>query len=120
MHSVARDRHIAQAVKVIEDDAEAFFQYPLVVLFELCLWWRKMRIYRVIDQVEKQSAVFMAIADAVEGLQRANAQIESPLTALAVDIFFAIAGQRANQLDVMASEKVRQILHARFEDHRKI
>ena len=96
MSRIAGDRHIGQAVKVIEDNAEIFSKNSFVVLLELLLRRRQVRADRIVDEIQDQIAVRLAIADLIETLQRANARIEGAFAALLVDIFLGIAGQRTN------------------------
>ena len=80
-----------------------FSENSLVVLLEFLLRRRQVRADRIVDEIQDQVAVRLAIADLVETLQRANAGIEGSFAALLIDIFLGVAGQRTNQLDTDAA-----------------
>ncbi len=67
---------------------------------------RKFRAERIEDESERQIG---AIADGVEFFQCGNAFVEHAITALRVDVFRRVAGERGDDLDLMAGEVFRQI-----------
>ena len=58
---------------MIELDAVFLPQFPFVVLFEFLLRRRQMRFDRIINQVQRQVTLRLAVAQLVENLQRADA-----------------------------------------------
>ena len=85
-------RHVGDDVELVEFNAVLFAQTRVVIGFELLLRGRQHRTLRVVDQIQRESRPRPAIAEAVKHLQCAYAGGEDPVAALAVDIFFKIAG----------------------------
>ena len=95
---------------MIEQDAVLVAQNALVIGFELGLSGRQRRSLRVVDQIEDQIRSRDAIAERVEALECADRGVEDAFAALPVDIVFEIAGHRRGDLDLLTSEKFREIL----------
>src|SRR5262245_30912569 len=91
VRGVAGDRHVSQAKKPVEHDAELFAEYLSIVLFEFVLRRRQVRSNGIVDQIQNQIAGWLAIADVIELLQSAYARLESALAPLPVDIFLGVA-----------------------------
>ena len=96
MFGITRDRHIGQTEKVIENDTELRAQLLSVLLLEFHLRRRQMWADGIINEVQQKIATGPTVADLVQALQSADAQIECPFAALPVNVFFGIAGQGAD------------------------
>ena len=62
MGGVARDRHVGEAIKMIERDAEFFTENLFIILFELVLRWRQMRADGIVNQIQNQIVIGLTVA----------------------------------------------------------
>src|SRR5215510_5025741 len=113
MRRIAGNRHITQAMKPVKNDAEVFLEYSFVVLLELVLRRGKVRVNRIINQIQYQAAFRMPVAQFVENLERPNARFKRPLSPLTVNVLLRVARQGTNQLYSMALKIFRQIILTR-------
>src|SRR6266576_5126681 len=63
MSRVARNGHVGEAIKTIERDAELLAENLFIVLFELVLPRRQMGADGIVNQVQNQIAIDLAVAD---------------------------------------------------------
>ncbi|MNY30406.1 hypothetical protein D3C86_1645140 [compost metagenome] len=94
---------------MVEDDAELLGQMRLVVGLQRPLRRRQARPLRVVDQVEDQAAVRLAVAHGVELPEPRDATLEHPVAALAVDVVPPITRQRGGDLHTLPGQKPGQI-----------
>ena len=52
MRRVARDRHVAQTEKLIENDPKLLVKNLFIILFQLFLRRRQVRAHRIVDQIQ--------------------------------------------------------------------
>ena len=89
----ALDRHVRQGEELVEDDAEVGGEHPPVVGLQLGLGWGQHRPLGVVDEVQRQPRLRLAVAEGVEPLQPGDAAGEHAIAALAIDVGRQIAGQ---------------------------
>jgi hypothetical protein len=91
-------------------DAEALAQVPPIVGFKSGLRRGQYRSLRVINEVERQSRVLLAVTQRIESLQRGDAALEHAFAALPVHVVLEVTGQRSRDLDLLVREELRQSL----------
>ena len=114
------DRHVRQRVEPGEAHAPALAEHPAVVVLQARLRGRQHRALGVVDQVEREPAFGVAVAQRGEPSQGRDARLEDALAALAVDVVLEIAGQRRGDLDALPGEKRRGVFLTRLEQHGEV
>jgi hypothetical protein len=114
------DGHVGKAKEMVKDDTKLLLEdFPIVSLQTILGWW-EMGPHWVIDQLELQPRIRRPIAQVVKELQCTNTLMEGPFTPLLVYIYFRVAGEGADQLDLISLEETRQIVLPRLKDDREI
>ena len=114
------DRHVGERQELVEGDAEARAELPLVVFFELPLRRRERGAQGVINQVQHQACLRPAVAETVQPLQRLDAFRINALAALRVHVLLEVAGQGGDDLDLMVSKEFGQVAFPVYEKDREI
>lgn len=110
----AGDGHVGDGVELVEDDAEVFFHFALVVVFKFLLVAREEGAVGIIDEIEGESGV-ATVAEGIEALEGFDAFIEDAFSALFVDIFRGVAGHGCDECKAMFGQEVGHFLVAGFE-----
>jgi len=112
---VASDRHVGDAVEVVEFDIEVFFHLTLVVGFERFLVrWEKGAV-GVVDEVELEFWVD-AVAEFVELLKGGDGAVKDAVAALFVDVVWGVTGHGGDTDDFMLSMEFGDPFVAGFFD----
>ena len=81
------DWHVGDGVEAIKNNAMIFRQFPFVGRLQPCLFWGKLGADGVINQVQVQTASFLAVPVPVQCSEGFNRPFKNPFTALAVRVF---------------------------------
>ena len=104
----------------MELDAEEPGELLAVLRFERGLRRRKRRPTGVVDEIEAEGRTRPSEPERVEPLERVDAARKRTATPLAVDVVLPIARQAGDNLDALSRKELRQVLVARFEEHRQV
>src|SRR5918992_155678 len=110
----AQDRHVRQDIEAVEHDPIVVLKLPSVIRLEGCLRGRQGRALGIIDQIQDQAGVGLAVAQIVQPLKRADAFLEDAAAALPIDIVFEKKRQGGRDLDPLLRQKLGQRLLTRL------
>lgn len=82
------DRHVRDREQTVELDAVLVEKMLAIIRLQLHLGRRQRGAARVVDQIELQAAVLLAIPQPVELAQGLDAALEDMLAALVIDVWF--------------------------------
>jgi hypothetical protein len=105
---------------MVEDDPEAFLQLRLVISLEFRLGRWETWPDRVVNEVQFQPAVLMAIAERVQQVQSGDALLVRAAATLLIDVLLEITWQRGGNDHAVARKELRQVALSVFEQHRQI
>ena len=77
----------------MEDHAVPRPQFAAIVGLELLLRRRKRGTERIVDQIQDQPAVGMAVPQRIQPAQCGDGPLENPVSPLCIDVLFEVAGE---------------------------
>ena len=104
------DRHVRDRIQPREDHVIPCPKFAVVGVLQLSLKWRQHWSDRIVDKGERQSTIGTAVTQVVQPANRVNRPPKDTFSALAIGVFFKIAGQRGHDFDAVLGEELGQII----------